>query len=604
MITEKLLSICYWHFKRTKIIKLMKYTKLLGLLLSYFIVQQGLAQTCPIVTGIQGMVCGPYGDANGNTAWNWEIGPGDPNYCKMWNAATNNSGTLARLGSPFVYPVGEKLQDIASSSDYTKANGWVLLKREFGCTKDTPYPYFILYNQFTGLIRTYVYINLSSNQFLGLTTTLSINSARKPAVASGANTTSSNAIYAADKYFNNTAQDNDMLISVGNSTGQAQWAVGELLTTFDPNIRDQVYSGASFDINVYGTTTDELSLVINGQSSTSRDYAMTGKKTEGGSNVGDLAKFVATGEKVVKLLNTVEKTREELNKNADSFSKALTEQAKVDSVVKDVKAGADYVKSFTSTTSDFANLISTVYPPAAAVINVLKLWGNITGAFGSTGATQPSIMYYNLQGKGTITSKLVIRTITVQIPGILRTTTPYLNSPYYDCPTGVFTLGKTPVLEKINYNRYNGRYDGSNRTMNYDSYRVKFDLEPHFNTSSGLEVVSAQAAIIAKIRNNPLETNHFIFQNHLSGDRGTLFNHLLADVQAGRTVLTEYDPLRFAGDTQTRNHVVQTPYVNIECFKGLAFNVPSFNVPLSNQTKVFVRIKAIFKQKGGSDNRP
>lgn len=593
-------------FQKINIIILMRYTKLLGLLLSYFVAQHCLAQThtCPIVTGVEGMVCGPYGDENGNNIWNWEITPSDPNYCKTWNAVTDNSGNLSRLGSPFINPVGEKLQDISYSNDYTKINGWVLLRREFGCTNDTPYPYFVLYNRFTGLIRVYVYINLSSNQFLGLTTTLSINSAQKPAFASVSNTTSNNAIYAPDKYLDNMVPSNDLLISVGTSTGQAQWSVGELPTTFDQNIRNQIYSGASFDIIVYGTTADELNLVINGQSSTSKDYAMSGKKTEGGSNVGDLAKFVATGEKVVKLLNTVDKSRKELNENADKFSKSLTELAKVDSVAKDVKAGADYVKSFTSSTSDFANLISTVYPPAAAIVNVLKLWGNITGTFGSTGAAQPTVMHYNLQGKGTITSRLVIRTITIQIPGILRMATPYLNSPYYDCPAGVFNLTKTPVLEKISYKRFTGRYEGQNQGMDYDSYRVRDDLEAHFNTSSGLEVVSVQAAVIAKLRNNPRESNHFIFQNHINGDRGTIFNHLLSDVQAGRTLLTEFDPIKYNGDTTTKNHIVQTPFVNIECFKGLAFNVPAFKVPLHNQTKVFVRVKAILKQKGGPDNKP
>src|SRR5258707_1095633 len=80
-------------------------------------------------------VCGSYGDANGNSNWNWEItDKQNPAYCSMWYARTDASNNLTPMASPFVDASITALDIISQEQDFTRAKGWELLRRDFGCS--------------------------------------------------------------------------------------------------------------------------------------------------------------------------------------------------------------------------------------------------------------------------------------------------------------------------------------------------------------------------------------------------------------------------------------------------------------------------------------
>ena len=50
------------------------------------------------------------------------------------------------------------IDDINMGEDYSPTEGWVLLKKDFGCSGGgIDYPYFILYNKYRGVIRLFMY---------------------------------------------------------------------------------------------------------------------------------------------------------------------------------------------------------------------------------------------------------------------------------------------------------------------------------------------------------------------------------------------------------------------------------------------------------------
>src|ERR1700751_4987475 len=67
-------------------------------------------------------VCRQYGDASGNSNWDWELtDKNNPVYCNMWYARTDNSGTMTPMKSPFVDASLTVLDVISQQQDFTKA---------------------------------------------------------------------------------------------------------------------------------------------------------------------------------------------------------------------------------------------------------------------------------------------------------------------------------------------------------------------------------------------------------------------------------------------------------------------------------------------------
>jgi len=157
---------------------------------------------------------------------------------------------------------------------------------------------------------------------------------------------------------------------------------------------------------------------------------------------------------------------------------------------------------------------------------------------------------------------------------------------------GLFNLRRTPQLAQRVYPRakmYSG-YRGQVPEELYTSYSVTQDLEPVFNQTSGMQVVSVKAAIVQKVGYSSLAG---IVDDPASPTR---YNLLYAQVEAGNLEAVPFD----AGPTSSPNddtYLVQTPFVDIGCFKDMAFTAPTDSLARS---PAFIRIIATLRRTNAS----
>ncbi|MFL5786694.1 MAG: hypothetical protein ACJ748_01460, partial [Flavisolibacter sp.] len=293
---------------------------LLPLSLVYF---KGYSQCLSVNLDQNPYICGTYGDANGNVGnWDWEVQPSDPiRFCQTWQARTQSGNNLTAMGSPFVNSNTIELDAISRSHDYTRAKGWEILRRDFGCGQTRPYPYFVLYNKYSGLVRIYIYGgNTTEYSGVMLQVTASNGYSNYPATLAGADAQ----ITAPDKYLNPDGQPkpsirtNTMFV-VSAPGGTNGWSVSEFNAGFDPSIQHPNYSGSSLEIKILGWNESKLTANITGNSTTS-GTPVSNVSYIPNSTVSETTptgnKFTAMGEKFVQLGKTVNETRTAINEAA------------------------------------------------------------------------------------------------------------------------------------------------------------------------------------------------------------------------------------------------------------------------------------------------
>jgi type IX secretion system substrate protein len=565
-------------------------------------------------------VCGNYGDANGNTNWNWEIKP-SPNgtdntiFCKHWSARTSNISTkLTIMGSPFVNSPTTTLDLISQSEDYTKAKGWELLQRDFGCTHVTAYPYFVLYNKYTGLIRVYIYKTETPEGFTSMLVTMEPTMpAPYPATTSLGDELAGSP--AAFLNANQSGKYGKSVVAVTEQGGYTRWNVAEFNPGFDPNIQNGVYSGAGLKFTIYGVVTNDLKAVIKGRSVTGTDQAIYSfsyvpKTAPASSNNGQTVDFSAIGEKFSKFSKSLTEVR--------NIAKTFAERVKTkvhemnhseDSPEGKIEIEATKVSNNSNNDVDFLKMLGEattgLATGAGSVGTVLKFVGELIGLF-STGssskpASMPTYTSYDMELKGTLTAKTVQQSFICRVPGTIQVNND--NATYYKCPLGIFNIKNTPEADTVLFTRVH-EYTRTSCCLgtvksDYISYRMRNNLAVSYNRGAGLDLVSVQAAIVGQILPTSSDANatasYDLFAPNIqeepnSYDRHYVFNFMRPDIESGRLLVTNFD-------TEKKLHTIQTPYVNIECLNGLAFNA-------RKETKVWLRIKAVLKKQNDPDNTP
>jgi hypothetical protein len=552
-------------------------------------------QSCPGYSSITDpslSLCGVYGDAAGNSRWNWEAKETDPDYCKTWLARiTDGSDFVTALTSPFTNVVGGKLYDIFISEDYKRANGWELLYRNFGCFGTNSKPFFILVNKYTGLARVYVYLPGSQETYTKIA--ISLKPIGSPtAITSG----SHEPIFAPDKYKNQQVGSQDELISINESNGFG-WQVGEFSLIFDPYITGSWYTNASINLVVYGIKNSDFNATINGiaANNVAKNFSFTTTNNSATSSGG--FDFTAKGEKITKLGEKIENARKNINEGAKKVGNALN-GSPVNSIKGDLLLAAVELENFTDESGGLGKILSGVSGTFKAAGGALSLIGTVTGFFSSS-ESKPAVTYssYNLALAGTISGKTTIASATFSIPGAIQSVNNTSNT-YYNCPVGFFNIKSTPVLQKVAYNRFVGKWhDGWGTYNDYDpyiSYKVKTDI-PYSYNSANVEVVSVEAALIGTVGSTLKQDGpdkgkvesiaYDLFRENEYGNASTIYryNPMLADLYANKLFITNYD-------VDNKVHTFQTEFVNIECFKGTSFTV-------HQGTNVSVRVKAKLKRR-------
>lgn len=577
----------------------------------------GYSQTCADdysdIT-VNQFVCGNYGDANGNSNWNWEIKPADPNFCKHWYARTSSISTkLTTMGSPFVNAPTAALDMISQSEDYTRAKGWELLQRDFGCTHVTAYPYFVLYNKYTGLIRVYIYKTETPDGFSSMLVTMEPTTpAPYPAT-----TSLGDSLAGTPEAFLNSNQSGKygkQVVSVTEQGGFTRWTVAEFNPGFDPNIQSGVYSGAGLKFTIYGVVTNDMKAVIKGRSVSGSDpslysFSYVPKKAPTSGNNGQTYDFSGLGDKFSKFSKSLTEVRNVAKTFADRVKQNVSQtNPALTSLEGRVLLDAATVSNNSNNDQDFLKMLGNATTGLATATGsagtILKFVGEMIGLFSGGSSTKPASMptytSYDMELQGTLTAKTVQQSFIIRVPGSIQNDN--YNASYYKCPLGIFNIKNTPQADSVIYTRvYAAQYSycclGTSKA-DYVSYKMRNNLDVSFNSGAGLDLVSVQAAIVGQVlpdANNNASYD-LLAPNFYQRDDNEYYylqwnyNFMRPDLEAGRLLLTTYD-------TEKKLHTFQTPYVNIECINGLAFNA-------RKETRVWLRVKAVLKKKNDPDNTP
>ncbi len=182
-------------------------------------------------------------------AWNWEVTLSDSNYCDMWYGKLNSFPYLARLGSPFVVPSSGNLYQISIAQDYTRAKGWELITRDFGCLQNISNPYFILYHRSRGLVRIYLYGGLQKAYSYFLATLVP---ASDPQENSYSWMGDLELITYDSEELKQRASAESIGLASSESSGLANWTVLEADVTNYPALKKGVETGRGISIRMYG----------------------------------------------------------------------------------------------------------------------------------------------------------------------------------------------------------------------------------------------------------------------------------------------------------------------------------------------------------------
>lgn len=555
-------------------------------------------------------LCGTYGDANGVSKWDWEVDPDlDPNnialqqkYCNTWSARTQQGDLLTLTRSPFKRPATSKMTNIAIQKDYTRAKGWELVTRDFGCEGPVSYPYFVLYNKYTTLLRVFVYQPIPKENYSQVVVEITPSSTFSyPATTS----LGDDLVTAPDKYLATASSKpfGKRVVSVTEPSGSGGWYVAEFNMGFDPNIGDIAYQNKALQFTIYGEAQSTITADITG-SSISGDkvydfsYAPNSNPTGSGEKT-----FTAAGESFIKFSKGIDDAMANAYKASNDIVNSLADHPYDNSLKGRLKGLAWNVREASSDKNNFGQALNQVADVMAIGGSVLKFLGSAIGMFsGSMSSVAPTYTSYNLKLNGTITCKDALKAFTIQVPGTQQTTT--TGATYYRCPMGIFNLKNTPQAEKVTYKRmYKYRYifpdldpdpipERTEEYADFISLKMINNLEVSYNDGAGLDLLSVQAAIVGKVQLKGNEAAYDLTKDHggVFAPAWYEFNYMLPDLQAGFLEITSYDP-------QYKLHTFQTPYVNIQCINGLAFNARA-------ETDVFLRVKAIMKRKNDPGATP
>lgn len=526
--------------------------------------------------------------------WDWTIATNDPNYCATWAIQTSNSTSKFVVGAPWFSAINGALNRIYLDQDYTKAKGWELLRMNMGGRAPIATPYFILYNKYRGIIRTFFYIDNAGFYPNGLSITMSHTSSNG-SYSSGILALSQPLVQSQDYYLQNRNNNHEIISYVPRFTSQRGWVFADFQAGFDSYAGNAQYSSSSLEFNVLAITTSSIHLAGALNFKTEQQvqeggYGIGGAATSVGSS--GLNNFLANGQKILTAASS-----DDLSKLGNLFkAKADKTVATVPIPVTQAQHGA--LSNAVSSSGSSTGVFKTVVGLAGALGPWVGLIGSVVGALWpddnpaapAAAPFYPTVSTGTLSLKGSISTTAPKTSFTMQIPGGQHffpnnsgntgTQTDGGNQPYYDCPLGLFNIKNTPVLAMKNFtvldDAYSPNTDGwvaaTYSYTAYTSYLVTNDIIPVYNAAAGLKLESVQASIVAEEKTADFKTNKYN-----SNLNQYVLNRVQEEVYSGEVEVVA------ANDSIV---TYATPFINIENFKNEAITTGAGD-------KVYVRVKAV-----------
>lgn len=353
----------------------------------------------------------PPGDPNLNSSWQWYTSDSQTMYYR------NSTNIIQVPGSPRTpfFTNGHILADATNddNKDMWPEDGWMLVVRDFGTAADAiRYPFFILYNKYTGLMRVCIF-NAPQDNYTDYLLKLSYtNSSDKKALF----TSDSDNLSFLNNFETNISKSVMSKVPVNQG-----WVYADFhMFGYDPTIT----SSTELKIELFGSNFSNLTM-----SSTS--FTLEGKigttsPTNNGLSLSDAVNYTdgiyksTTG--IVEAINKIKEGKNNSTKsNLDNLAGALT------------------LPTWTSFIGPVISLVKTF------------LGGKNSVATSPT----PIRMSGNLAFSGTISSQVLLQSMTFSL--LSSNTKPEVYKPVQNIPWGVFNINSIPIF--LNSSWYGCNYD-------------------------------------------------------------------------------------------------------------------------------------------------
>ncbi len=493
--------------------------------------------------------------------------------------------------------------------------GWELLYVDIGVNptiggNSTNHPTLVLYNKFRSVMRVFVCITGTNNDYNKATVFISWDAHSGTTKIGNANLSAYNSPIDALDNFN----ESKIFISLkkfnqwqnnGANPGGYYWLMGEFPIMYDPCVCN---FNSSFNIGSRLTATGDLEFnVFEGKEK--------GAKTASSGTPNITSK--GFGRAIGYLGNATKKGNE--------YKKTLTE---VSTALEDIFG---VVHSLTSDSTPFKMPAwAKQIPKVGVIIGVAEFL--ISGGNKTSGsATQTTLKIPNLTAVGSLIFNNPISSNIFGTPGGDHTNEPSDRIPHYDNPIGIFNLLETPVLEYVDY-----FLNASDAAASVDwlhvnnqmwhlptlrQYRVKNDLKYIVNPHSGLELVDIQAKISFTmggafdkiVGSEGITSRHNWPMTFGSNTYNKLVNYgpygpviLGTDTNADMRkawnrmgVTLDFRSDSFPG---INRYIFGTPWKALGCFPGTTFMLTKYSSGFyENTPKLACKVRAVFKRKDDPD---
>ena len=493
----------------------------------------------------------------------------------------------ANIAPPFA-PGSSRVGDIVDvyiDGDYTKSKGWKLIWAHF----NSIYPYFILYHTHLGLVRTFFYLD-NITAFDDVVATLSFH--RPNSNNPGILNSKKNGVWATDKYLSGSQTGaSDLMAVVIPNVGLKSWCSADFPILLDNNIKNNRYNDKKWVFKFYGS--DNYGIYIKGTSTpppgSDDQHTISGGDPTINSLSAQQAQFHKQLKSTTSFLNEMKNSANSINENSPKFLQ------KYKSKIQQIGSIAEVFDAAVGISSG-----------AGAVLGFLKL---ISGSFdnGNTSTLTSSIEYIELEGNMSI--KRLLGGNTLKVPGVNGSKFPPVSWDPLDCVLGYFNMTKTPTMRVVRpYRKYG--CTSSNEWIyritdpltrhvrgyagKFKKYQLDEDLELVWYDQPGLDLIDVHFAIVCKPNGtgNRLYSiqdpsiaryRHVKYSTFREEEDLDVPNPIYQDLEKGRFVIHKFDP-------DPSKIIYGTPYIKMDQFKGIVFEVPE-------DTDVKIRVVAKFRSR-------
>jgi len=414
------------------------------------------------------------------------------------------------ISSPFLTNASAytNITNIIQARDYLPEQGWVLLSKVFGCPSnyaETNYPYFMLYNKYTGIIRLFVF---NANP---------INYRKAAFVLSWEKGSDNNSMFAPSEVYRYSNEEykanrhSGVIVNYIEDYYSHAWFVTEIPIGYDPGIDYTNNIVLRFKIENNTESTVKLNSEFSFETKTATANAQQVNSSDFGNGT---YKFLEKGQKFLSKVpdvNKLDEYYEKINKGLDSTR--YSGHSKLQKVVEKTRkiiTGKDLRKILTFTSS----VATSISGPLGAGIS---LFSSLFFKSNSQAMQLVQVMPTVSTGTGIISGEIFTTTnatsFPLQLPGSNHN---YPNGevnidglPVYDKPLGVISLERTPRLAqsskvldrdviKPNYNERETDFDFSMKGYEYITYQLADYVNIALNTYSDAGIVDIRARLLAK----------------------------------------------------------------------------------------------------------